>query len=212
MHFENASLEQARGVVIDPPAGWKPSGPFLETLLGGLAANPALLPVTLTQLQAQVPAGGNQEPTVRHLQSGSASRGITASSAQKIATDRQQLGSYDAAVHGHPPELALLSSYLLGTEDRALTASARTVALNAYARAFVSETDKVTLASEHTVTLTVPTGQYPGHRALQRALSGQRDRLLGQRQVHLPQRELAEAHARPTDHIGALPGPGPGFR
>ena len=134
VHFENASLTDARGVVVEPPAGWKPSAAFLEILLGGLSDNPALAPVTVSQLMAQVPVGGNQEPSVRHLQSGGASRGITTASADKIATDRQQLGSFDDAVRGHPAELALLSDNLLGTEDRSLTSFGRTLALNAYSR------------------------------------------------------------------------------
>jgi hypothetical protein len=154
VHFENASLTDARGVVVEPPAGWQPSSTFLEILLGGLSDNPVLAPVTVSQLMAQVPVGGNQEPSVRHLQSGPASRGITTASADKIATDRQQLGSFGDAVQGHPAELALLSDNLLAAEDRSLTSFGRTVALNAYARAFASETDKVSLASEHTVTLT----------------------------------------------------------
>ena len=164
VHFENASLTDARGVVVDPPVGWEPSGAFLETLLNGLSANPALAPVTLTQLMAEVPAGGNQEPSVRHMQSGPASRGISTASADKIATDRQQLGSFDDAVRGHPAELATLSDTLLATEDRSLTSFSRTVALSAYSRAFASETDRVTLASEHTVTLTsrdAPTSRSP---------------------------------------------------
>ena len=41
----------------------------MDALLGGLSGNPALKPVTLAQLFAQVPAGGNREPTVRQLQS-----------------------------------------------------------------------------------------------------------------------------------------------
>jgi hypothetical protein len=154
VHYENASLTQYRGVVVDPPAGWKPSGPFLATLLGGLTANPALVPVTVTQLLAQVPVGGNHEPAVRHLQSGPAGRGITTISANRIATNRQQLGSFDDAVRGHPPELALLSDGLLATEARALTGPARTLTLNAWSRAFVAETGKVTLANENTVTFT----------------------------------------------------------
>ena len=154
VHFENASLPEARGVVVDPPAGWRPSTPFLETLLGGLDGNPALMPVTLTQLLAQVPVGGNREPAVRHLQSGPASEGISTTSADRIAIDRQQLGSFDDAVRGHPPELASLSDDLLTTEARTLTAPTRTAVLNAYGRAFASATDRVTLANENTVTFT----------------------------------------------------------
>ena len=43
----------------------------MYTLLTGLTGNPALSPVTLDQFFAQVPVGGNNEPTVRHLQPGS---------------------------------------------------------------------------------------------------------------------------------------------
>jgi hypothetical protein len=154
VHFENASLPDARGVVVEPPAGWRPSSSFLGTLLGGLDGNPALMPVTLTQLLAQVPVGGNREPSDRHLQSGSPSQGISTTSADKIATDRQQLGSFDDAVLGHPPELASLSDDLLATEARTLTAPARTAVLNAYGRAFAAETDRVSLANENTVTFT----------------------------------------------------------
>ena len=99
VHYENASLTQYRGVVVDPPPGGSPRPPFLDTLLAGLTGNPALTPVTLTQLLAQVPVGGNREPAVRHLQSGPAEPGHhDASSADRIATDRQQLGSFDDAV------------------------------------------------------------------------------------------------------------------
>ena len=79
VHFENAFLADPRGVVVDPPPGWRPSAAFMDTLLGGLTANPALSPVTLAQLFAQVPVGGgpdDREPAVRQLQSGPASRGI----------------------------------------------------------------------------------------------------------------------------------------
>ncbi len=86
VHFENASVLQPRGEVVAPPAGWQPSATFLDTLLGGLSGNPALSPVTLDQLLAQVPVGGNGEPKVRHLQAGAAGRGITRGAAQRIAS------------------------------------------------------------------------------------------------------------------------------
>ena len=102
VHFENASVLQPRGEVVAPPAGWQPSATFLDTLLGGLSGNPALSPVTLDQLLAQVPVGGNDEPKVRHLQAGAAGRGITRGAAQRIALDRQQLASFGTAVSSSP--------------------------------------------------------------------------------------------------------------
>ena len=129
VHFENAFLSDARGVVVDPPAGWQPSGAFLGTLLAGLSGNPALSAVTLSQLFTQVPVGGNREPAVRQLQAGPADPGISHSAADRIALGRQQLSSYTAAANlalvslhtdVHPPELTTLNDTLLATEARGL--------------------------------------------------------------------------------------------
>jgi Family of unknown function (DUF6049) len=164
VHFEDAYLSNHRGVVVVPPAGWRPSGTFLDVLLGGLTANPALLPETISQLFADVPIGGgpnDREPSVRHLQNGAASRGITRTAAQRIALDRQQLSSFADAVSGHPAEITTLSDALLATEARSLSAPGRAAALNAYARAFGATTGQVTLATERTVTFTAQRAAIP---------------------------------------------------
>jgi hypothetical protein len=164
VHFENAALTQARGVVVAPPPGWRASGAFMETLLGGLSGNPALSPVTLSQLFATVPAGGNREPPTRRLQPGPAGHGITHSAAVRIAQSRQALGAYSTAVSGPSgcgpqhvgavPELTSLSDALLATEAKGLSTAGRSAALTAYGKAFDAETGKITLATERTVTFT----------------------------------------------------------
>jgi Family of unknown function (DUF6049) len=161
VHFENAFLSDPRGVVVVPPPGWQPSTAFEDTLLGGLQDNPALKPETLSQLFADVPAGGNREPAVRQLQSGPADRGITRSSAQRIALDRQQLASFIQAVSGRPADLTVLSDALLTTEARGLSAAARTSALNAYAKSFGGATGQITLGTERTVTFTAQRAAIP---------------------------------------------------
>ncbi len=165
VHFENAFLGSPRGVVVDPPPGWRPSAAFMDTLLGGLAGNPALKAETLSQLFADVPVGGNHEPAVRQLQSGPASQGITRSAAARIALDRQQLGSWccgpSAAVGGHPAEFTSLSDALLATEARGLGSPARNGALNAYAKSFDDTTGQITLATERTVTFTAQRAAIP---------------------------------------------------
>jgi hypothetical protein len=158
VHFENAFLADHRGVVVEPPPGWRPSKLFLETLLAGLSGNPALTAVTLDQYFAQVPVGGNREPEVRHLQAGRSSGGISRTSAQKIATARIQLGSYccgtGRAVDGRPPEMGALSDALLGTEARGLSTTGRAAGISAYNRAFGEQIGKITIATERTVTFT----------------------------------------------------------
>ena len=155
VHFENAFLRSPRGVVVSPPPGWRPSAAFMNALLAGLSGNAALLPVTLDQLLTQVPVGGNHEPSVRQLQAGPAAHGITRTAADRIALDRQQLGSFALAVApGHPTNLTTLGDTLLTTEARGLSTSGRTSALSAYAKAFEGTTGQVTLATERTVTFT----------------------------------------------------------
>ena len=155
VHYENAFLTDARGVIVEPPAGWRPSAPFMEALLEGLTpGNSALTPVTLAQFFAQVPAGGNREPSVRRLQSGPASRDVSSTAADKIAVARQQLSSFASAITGHPPEVTRLEDQLLETEARALSGGLRTAALAAYDRNFASQTNQISLATERTVTFT----------------------------------------------------------
>ncbi len=161
VHFENAFLGAPRGVVVSPPPGWRPSAPFMDTLLAGLSGNPALKAETVSQLFADVPAGGNHEPAVRQLQSGPAGRGITRGAAERIALDRQQLASFSSAVSGHPTTLTSLGDALLTTEASGLSNVGRSAALSAYAKSFEGATGQITLATERTVTFTAQRAAIP---------------------------------------------------
>ena len=154
VHFENTFLRSPRGIVVSPPPAWRPSAAFMDALLAGLSGNAALTPVTIDQLFTQVPAGGNREPAVRQLQAGPAAHGITRNAADRIALDRQELGSFALAVAGHPANLTTLGDTLLTTEARGLSAAGRNSALSAYAKAFEGTTGQVTLGTEQTVTFT----------------------------------------------------------
>ena len=161
MHFENPFFSSPRGIVVTPAQGWRPTAAFMDALLDGLSGNQILKPVTLNQLFAQVPAGGNREPVVRQLQSGAADHGITRGAADRIATDRAQLSSFSLAVDGHPATLTVLGDALLTTEQRGLSSAARAAALTAYARSFAGTTGQVTLATERTVTFTSQRADIP---------------------------------------------------
>ncbi len=162
VHFENAFLEQARGLVVDPPAGWVPSAAFDDVVLQGLSGNPALSSVTVSDLFSQVPIGGNEEPSSRHLVAGPAPRNasISAASALHITSDRSRLRSFAGAAAGHPAVLGSLSDALLDTES-VLTTSQRTVALNTYSHRFDALLDTISLAAEHTITFTSRTAAIP---------------------------------------------------
>jgi len=162
VHFENAFLSDPRGVVVVPPAGWQPAGAFMETLLTGLTGDPALTPVTVSQFFAQVPAGGNREPSSLGLQTGATGRGrISAGAAQRIMAARQELVSFSGAVSGHPPALDGLSDGLLSAEAQGLSTTQRAAAISTYMRAFDHQVGSISLASERTVTFTSRTAPIP---------------------------------------------------
>ena len=155
VHFEEPSPSAARGVVVSPPSNWQPSAAFVDALLTGLTGNPVLKPVTLSQYFSEVPVGGNHEPATRQLQSGPATRGITHTAADRIASYRQQLTSFANAIEGpRPANLTTLGDSLLTTEARGLSKSRRAGALNTYEKSFAGTTGQVTLGTERTVTFT----------------------------------------------------------
>jgi hypothetical protein len=163
IHFENEFRHDPRGVALVPPAAWQPSPAFVSTLLSGLANSQIVSPVTLDQLFSQVPQGGNDEPTVRHLQAGPGvgQGGLTATAAARIVTARSQFNSYTTAAVGHPAVLTTLSDTLLATESENLNAAARAVALSAYTHRFDKVLSTVSLAVERTITFTARNAPVP---------------------------------------------------
>ena len=155
VHFEDTFLRQPRGVVVAPPARWHPSTAFMDALLGGLTpANPALKAVTLSELFAQVPAGGNREPAVRQLQSGAANHGITTARPAALRSTASSCPRSARPSTGTRANLTTLGDTLLTTEARGLSNAGRSSALNAYAKSFAGTTGQVTLGTERTVTFT----------------------------------------------------------
>jgi len=69
IHFENQYDPDRRGVVL-VRRGLAPLDRLCLDLPAGLANSQIVSPVTLDQLFAQVPVGGNRAPDSRHLQAG----------------------------------------------------------------------------------------------------------------------------------------------
>ena len=68
IYFEQPGASQPRAVVAETPLGWPPSAAFLNAALDGLAPSPIVQPLTLSSLDASVPAvTSNGASLVRHL-------------------------------------------------------------------------------------------------------------------------------------------------
>jgi hypothetical protein len=165
IHFENPYKTDARGVVVEPPASWQPSGPLLSTLLTEMAGNPVLLPVTLGQFFTQVPQGGNQEPTSRHLQAGATAKSgvFAATTARRLAAARAHLTSFSKAVGGHrkPAVFVELSDLLLAAENRSFDPAQRAATFAVFIQRFGVEVNLVSLAAQSTITFTSRTASIP---------------------------------------------------
>jgi hypothetical protein len=163
VHFENASLSDPRGVVIEPPPFWSPPKGFLTVLLYGLTHNPALTPVNLDQFFAQVHKGGNGEPATLHLKSGSTSAGsgMTPGLGLRLQTSRDDLTSLSGAASGHPAVFATLSDLLLRTESQTFDRNERVSALDVYTHQFDGVLGLISLADQGTITFTSRTAPIP---------------------------------------------------
>ena len=147
-----------------PPAGWRPKSAFVTTLLSGLANTQVLSAVTTDQLFAQVPVGGNNEPTTRHLQSGAGigNGGFTPAAAARIIAAQAQLNSFSAATIGHPAVVSTLTDGLLATQSDLLTSTTRTAALDLYSHTFhLGALRASRWPSERTITFTSRTAPIP---------------------------------------------------
>ncbi len=161
-HFENPSLLDARGIVLEPQGAWLPSSPaFLATLLEGMSGNPALQPVTLSQFFSEVHKGGNNEPASRHLQSGPTPRVITAGQARRLVAARAHLTSLSDAASSRPPVFTELADQLLATQNLSFDPAQRTSSLDLYTQHFDDEVGLVSLADLGTITFTSRTAPIP---------------------------------------------------
>ena len=162
IHFENPFKLDARGIVVEPQGSWQASSPtFLAALLGGMSGNPALQSVTLNQFFSQVPKGGNDEPSSRRLQAGTAPREIPAGQATRLVTARARLTSLSGAVSDRPSLLSDLSDQLLATQNQQFDPVQRSAALSVYTQHFDDELDLVSLADLGTITFTSRTAPIP---------------------------------------------------
>jgi hypothetical protein len=194
------------GIVVEPPASWQPSTTLLTTLLDELAGNPVLSPVTLNQFFAQVPKGGNEEPSSRHLQGGFAPKSGVIPAATAATWPRRgppHLVQRTRWVGISPAVFTELSDLLLATENRSFDPTERAVALAVFIQRF---------GTRSTWSPWPPRTPSPSPRArrihsrvgaLLRPVSGEGRPVVEQRQVHLPRRQLAHAHPRPPHHPGA---------
>jgi len=94
-YFEAPAAIEPRGVVLDIPYGDAVSASEVGSLISGMAVDPVLDPVTLSQLFASVPTGANAQPTSRRLLAAAGNAGLPVRALRNAHT---QLAAYSTAV------------------------------------------------------------------------------------------------------------------
>lgn len=154
-----------RGVVVQTPRGWAPSGEFLNAWMSGLEGSPVLNPVTLGGFFAAVPPaiGAGGQPLVRALVVNADA--IRNGSAGLLAADqRATRDQIDALASTLPPDTAViprLERALLEVPSADLSPSDRRARLDQIAFAIRAQTRLVSLPAARTITLTERKGRLP---------------------------------------------------
>jgi len=162
--IEGEAPTSTRGVLIDAPPDWQASGPFLTTLLRGLAHHPLLTPVTLDGLFREVaPArtGGNQSgaPVVRSLTPLPATD--LGSYPADLARVRQKVAGFASMVGSTDPQFASWDQRLLLSGSAALPARTRDAYLSTIEDVIDGQVGLIDAPGRQTVTLTASDGSIP---------------------------------------------------
>jgi hypothetical protein len=157
-YFEFPAL--TRGVVALPSLSWKPTAPFLDAFLSGLADSPVLAPITLDQLFDGVPAAttSRKVPVVRRLTTTATKpTGL----APNLRSVRKRLDDFGGLVDPGTPVFVALDEGLLVGQSTDLRAASR----RSYTTAVDSRIDRqlslIRVPTNRSITLTAREGEIP---------------------------------------------------
>jgi hypothetical protein len=150
---------QPHGVVIRPPASWRPSAAFLDAVLPALSNAPILEPATLEQLLADVPAySANGKVTTRTLLTTARIGTLPAVQLAQAQTTLDQL----ASLYGPATDQAgAARRLLLASESDRLTTRRRTNVLARLDATLASLRGNLHLPNGRTFRLTARSGTIP---------------------------------------------------
>ena len=171
IQLELPNRRGGRGVVVMPPAGWRPDATFLTTFLDGLGDAPMLTAVTVDELFTDVTpltggsggAGGSggSGPLVRSVASDPQSRSQSISDGAAIRAARRQVASMAAVVPASTPAIADIERHLLISESADLADRARPAEVAAANAEINHLKQMVRLPGNQSITFTARQGLIP---------------------------------------------------
>ncbi|MGC8463282.1 MAG: DUF6049 family protein [Acidimicrobiales bacterium] len=161
VYFEAPNDVTPRGVVALPPPGWLPRGTFLDSLLGGLASDPVVDPVTVSGLLAAVPSP-EPCPSCRLDATGPGGPPLPAASIHKA---RQRLSSFASALANSGPSAGRLvqhlSDLLLSSEASGLRGYEQDKLVAAANGALDAQLATLAVSGDQSLTLTARKARIP---------------------------------------------------
>jgi hypothetical protein len=120
VYFEQPNADDQRALVLATPPDWHASATFVRQLLQGLGANPVISPVTLAQVFATAPVGGNSsldpQPATRASAGGTADDTLAGGA---LRATRERLRGFHTAVDA--PVATQLSDLFLAAQASLLS-------------------------------------------------------------------------------------------
>ena len=158
VHFELPNTDAVRGLIAVPPAGWTPNPTFDAVVLGALAGDPVVSPVTLSTYFSTVTPEGT-----RHLGTTGTGPVLPSRVARALSRSQARLSAFDSALASPPtpPVAGELSRVLLATVCDELTRAGQARALQSFTRTLDAQLGLVAFAKGSTFTLTARTGVIP---------------------------------------------------
>ncbi len=149
-----------RGVVAMPSPGWVPSGPFLDTLLTGLADSPVLRAVTLDEFFTSVDTLSSRgRPVRRSFRTDVAAP--TAVSATAVRAARRRIDAFASAAPSQAALVDRLDRAVLASESSDLRPRDRASYLDAVTDTVNGQLRGIVLPRTRSITLTAREGEIP---------------------------------------------------
>lgn len=154
IHFEEPSVDYARGVVMVPPSAWQPDAAFDAAVLHGLEHNPVVEPVTLDQYFDSVPSHSPVTSGTRRLVTGGPGPVVSTSFAHAVAMKRLAISGFGSAAGNAGGVTSALADDLLAAESSSLRPDQQAVGVLNTGKALQLQLDRIALSTENSITLT----------------------------------------------------------
>lgn len=157
IYYEQPNDQTPRAAVAVPPSSWSDNPAFVDALLGSLAGNPIIQPVTTSELFDTFPGAVDCRVGCRPAAPG-ANPGLPVNA---IDAQRQRLASFAAAAPGARSLIVPLGDLVLAGESELLQPAQQSAVLHNARTALDAQLGQLQITAGQSITLTSQDGTLP---------------------------------------------------